>query len=125
VVAREIEAMTELVAIPLWQLLTMVTSIVLVVAPAIGIPSAVFGARYGAKMAIQVCSQHWDCNMTKASERVGWTKQLKRQHDELMREHPDALAIRRAAEDVDRAEQPKVDTRIRAQQDVDNDGHKG
>ena len=112
--------MNHVVIMPVWELLLFVVG----VAAGTSIPSAAFGARRGARMAILTCSAHNDCAMVKAQERVGWTKQLKRQHDELMREHPDALAIRRAAEDVDRAEQPKVDTRTRAQQDSDLDGHK-
>ena len=113
--------MTHVVVLPVWQLLAIVAGIVLVVAPAIGIPSAIFGARYGARMAIATCSQHWDCNMAKAEEREGWTRQLVRQHEELIREHPDALAARQKQEDADRS----GSIRTRAQQDIDNDGHKG
>lgn len=112
--------MTHVVIMPVWELLLLVFA----VAAGTSIPSAAFGARRGARMAILTCSAHNDCAMVKTQERAGWTKQLKRQHDELMREHPDALARRRAAEDVDRAGQPKMDIRTRAQQDVDQDGHK-
>jgi len=112
---------TELVALPLWQILAMVAGIVLVVAPAIGVPSAIFGARYGAKIAIELCSQQWDCNMRKAAVNKGWQKRLRRELDEAKREHPDVLAEQRRREDADRS----GSVRTRAQEDIDNDGHKG
>lgn len=116
--------MNHVVVMPVWELLLLVVGVAAFSSSVTGIPCAYFAARRGATNAIRACSAHNDCAMVRAQERVGWTKQLKRQHDELMREHPDALAIRRAAEDVDRAEQAKVDTRTRAQQDIDLDGHK-
>ena len=94
--------MTHVIIMPVWELLLLVMAVASFSSSVTGIPCAYFAARRGAANAIRTCSAHNDCAMVREQERVSWTKHLKRQHDELMREHPDALARRRAAEDVDR-----------------------
>ena len=77
--------MTHVIVMPVWQLLCLVVA----VAAGTSIPSAAFGARRGARMAIEVCSKRWDCNMLKAEERAEWQKKLRRELDEAKREHPE------------------------------------
>ena len=90
--------MTHVIVLSVWQL------VLLVVAVAIGtsIPCAAFGAWLGARRAIRICSAHNDCAKVKTEKRIGWQDQLKRQHDELLRENPEAMARWRAAEDRER-----------------------
>jgi hypothetical protein len=89
---------THIILLPLWELIALVAG----VSVASSIPSAYFAARRGAANAIRACSQHNDCALVKDAVRQGWTEQLVRQHAELLREHPDVLARRRAAEDEER-----------------------
>lgn len=116
--------MNTVACMPIWHIVAMIAIVVMIVAPAVGIPSAIYAARYGARSAVELCAKNWECPMQKDAVRQTWQANLKRQHEELLREHPDTLARRRAAEDVERSETPAVG-RTRAREDDDIVGHKG
>ena len=107
--------MNHLAVLPVWQLLMLVV----VVAAGTSIPSAVFGATRGARMAIELCSQHWGCPLAQAGERAQNTADLADQLAALRAAHPEIAVVRAAMHQADSAP-----VRTRAKEDVDLDGHK-
>ena len=132
--------MTALVVLPLWQVLLGVLGI----AALVGVPSAYFGAKYGAKLAVELCAQQMGCEMRIEKERKQDTQNLEEQLRALHSRHPELKAARAAADRILRETgenpampEPKPGHQLdttgihhvppedrRAQQDKDRDGHK-
>ena len=132
--------MTALVVLPLWQVLLGVLGI----AALVGVPSAFFGAKYGARLAVELCAKQQGCAMRLGEERKHDTQNLEEQLRALHAAHPELKAARAAADRILRetGESPampeprpgdQLDTTgihhvptedRRAQQDKDRDGHK-
>ena len=81
------------VVLPLWQILLMVTGIVVVVGGCAGY----LGARIGAKLGVQACAQHWQCPLQQQAKADQFTADLAARADEFERQHPEIVAIREAA----------------------------
>jgi hypothetical protein len=111
--------MNALVILPLWQVLLGALGI----AATVGFPSALLGARYGAKLAIEMCARQQGCAMRAADERKQTTEDLEAQLAALHLKHPELKAAREAMNKVlaDTGENPAIPER-RAQQDKDRDG---
>jgi hypothetical protein len=86
----------QLVVLPLWQWLAMIAILVAVVAPAVGIPSAIFGYKRGARQAIAICSEHWECAMVQNAKRKSDTQNMRDQLEALHKAHPEILSARAA-----------------------------
>lgn len=114
--------MNALVILPLWQVLLGALGI----AATVGFPSALLGARYGAKLAIEMCARQQGCAMRAADERKQTTQNLEEQLASLRKAHPEFQAVREATDRVlaDTGEHPAIPPERRAQQDRDRDGQK-
>ena len=107
--------MMHVLIIPVWLELI----IVVMVAAGTSILSAAFGARRGARMAIEVCSRNWDCKMAKAGPQAMDTADLEAQLAELRARNPELAAIHKAMERAD-----STPVRTRAKEDEGMDGNK-
>ena len=81
-----------LVVLPMWQWLGMIAAVVVVVAPSVGIPSAIIGFKMGMKKAIKICSAHWDCRMRLTEQQDATTQDLSAQLKALHEKDPDLFA---------------------------------
>ena len=107
--------MNHVIIMPLWELLLLVVA----VSAGTSVPSASFGARRGARMAIKICSEHNDCAMNIAKRNDQNTADLEAQLAALRAAHPEIAAVRAAMDKADTGQ-----TRTRALEDERMDGHK-
>jgi hypothetical protein len=98
--------MNALVILPLWQVLLGALGI----AATVGFPSALLGARYGAKLAIEMCSKQQGCAMRVTEERKQTTQDLEAQLAALHLAHPELKEAREAMNRVlaDTGENPAI-----------------
>ena len=115
--------MSALIVIPLWQALVFLATVVLVVAPAVGVPSAIFGARYGAKLAVEACAKHWQCPIYQAAANATDTADLEEQLLALRAEHPEIAKARAAMLAADKEAAP-APPRERARAKKDEEGQR-
>ena len=119
--------MSALIVIPLWQALVFLTAVVLVVAPAVGIPSAIYAARYGAKLgaelAVEACAKHWQCPIYQAAANATDTADLEEQLLALRAEHPEIAKARAAMLAADKEAAP-APPRERARAKKDEEGQR-
>jgi hypothetical protein len=98
-----------MVIMPVWELLLLVVA----VAAGTSIPSAAFGARQGARMAIELCSAQWECPMSKAEQHAANTADLEAQLAVLRARHPELAVVQEAMQNAN------------SDAVIDQDDHKG
>ena len=108
--------MTHVIVMPVWELLLLMVAVSIVTS----IPTSYFAAKRGGRNAITWCSQHNDCYMRISEKNASNTADMEAQLAALRKAHPEIAAVREAMDKVDTGTH-----RVRAQQDIDNDGHKG
>jgi hypothetical protein len=83
---------------------------VIVVGAAVGVPVGIFCAKYGAKLAIEMCGEQNDCALRIKDEKKQTTQDLEKQLQALHAKHPEILRARAAAEKLlrDTGENPVV-----------------
>jgi hypothetical protein len=84
--------MNALVILPLWAAFLGAIGI----AAMVGFPSALIGARYGAKLAVDLCAKQQGCVMRVNQERKQTTQNLEEQLAALHVAHPELKAAREA-----------------------------
>lgn len=108
--------MNPLVCLPLNYWLSWITGIVVVVAAVVGIPTAIFGARHGSRLAIELCAKQQGCVMRVTEEQKQTTQNLQSQLEALHAQNPELFsrmnkAMKRALNDT--GEHPAIPERPR------------
>jgi TolA-binding protein len=81
-----------LIIIPVWAAILGAVGI----AAMVGFPSALLGARYGAKLAVELCAKQQGCAMRVNQERQQTTQNLEEQLAALHKKHPELAKAREA-----------------------------
>jgi hypothetical protein len=113
---------TQLVQLPLWEWLALLLTVAIVVGP----PSAYFGAKYGARQAIAICSARHGCAMVEERDRRETTQNLRAQLDSMHKADPELFARLKRAMNKALADTDPNLTAIpeRPRADKDNEGNR-